>query len=117
VGFEPTIPTFPYESCFQRVDQEFATTSFPSSKHDQFVVLGIAPMQSPAGKSFAKGFTRNFSVFLVFYKSTTLKHKPKFSTERSTVGQDFDAKLCNSAERTAKAKLRTAQHQQRYAKQ
>src|SRR6266481_2186412 len=30
----------------------------------------------------------------------------KFSTVRSTVGQDFDAKPCNSAQRTAKAKLR-----------
>jgi hypothetical protein len=39
-------------------------------------------------RTFAKGFTRNFSVFLAFYKSTTLKRKPKFST----VGQDFDAK-------------------------
>jgi hypothetical protein len=68
-------------------------------------------------RTFAKGFTRNFSVFLAFYKSTTLKRKPKFSTVRSTVGQDFDAKLCNSAERTAKAKLRTTQHQQRYANQ
>ena len=28
----------------------------------------------------------------------------EFSTVRSTVGQDFDEKLCNSAERTAKAK-------------
>jgi hypothetical protein len=64
-------------------------------------------------RTFAKGFTRNFSIFLAFYKSTTLKRKPKFST----VGQGFDAKLCNSAERTAKAKLRTTQHQQRYAKQ
>jgi hypothetical protein len=43
-------------------------------------------------RTFAKGFTRNFSVFLAFYKSTTLKRKPKFSTVRSTVGQDFDAK-------------------------
>ena len=41
----------------------------------------------------------------------------RFSTVYSTVGQNFDAKLCNSAERTAKAKLRTTQHQQRYAKQ
>src|SRR6266480_2827959 len=45
------MPTFPYESCFQRVDQEFVTTSFPSSKHDQFVVSGIAPIQLPARKS------------------------------------------------------------------
>jgi hypothetical protein len=44
-------------------------------------------------RTFAKEFTRNFSVFLAFYKSTTLKRKPKFSTVRSTVGQDFDAKL------------------------
>ena len=43
-------------------------------------------------RTFAKGFTRIFSVFLAFYKSTTLKGKPKFSTVRSTVGQDFDAK-------------------------
>jgi hypothetical protein len=50
-------------------------------------------------RTFAKGFTRNFSVFLAFYKSTTLKRKPN-SKVRSTVGQDFDAKLCNSAERT-----------------
>jgi hypothetical protein len=42
---------FPYESCFQRVDQEFVTTSFPSSNHDQFVVSGIAPIQLPARKS------------------------------------------------------------------
>src|SRR5437660_6336581 len=45
------MPAFPYESCFQRVDQEFVTTSFPSSKHDQFVVSGIAPIQLPARKS------------------------------------------------------------------
>ena len=31
---------------------------------------------------------------------------PEFSTVRSTVGQDFDAKPRNSAQRTAKAKLR-----------
>jgi hypothetical protein len=55
---------------------------------------------------FAKGFTRNFSVFPAFYKSTTLKRKPKFSTVRSTVGQDFDAEPRNSAQRAAKAKLR-----------
>ena len=30
---------------------------------------------------------------------------PKFSTVCSTVGQDFDAKPRNSAQRTAKAKL------------
>src|SRR4029450_6257394 len=45
------MPAFPYERCFQRVDQEFVTTSFPSSKHDQFVVSGIAPIQLPARKS------------------------------------------------------------------
>jgi hypothetical protein len=38
-----------------------------------------------------------------FYRSTTQKRKPKFSTVRSTVGQDFDAKPRNSAQRTAKA--------------
>jgi hypothetical protein len=43
-------------------------------------------------RTFAKGFTRNFSVFLAFYKSRTLKRKPKFSTVRSTVGQDFVCK-------------------------
>jgi hypothetical protein len=41
-----------------------------------------------------------------FYRSTTQKRKPKFSTVRSTVGQDFDAKLRDSAQRSAKAKLR-----------
>src|SRR6266511_4817297 len=45
------MPALPYESRFQRVDQEFVTTSFPSSKHDQFVVSGIAPIQLPARKS------------------------------------------------------------------
>jgi hypothetical protein len=50
-------------------------------------------------------------------REATLAAGQDFSTVRSTVGQDFDAKLCNSAERTAKAKLRTTQHQQRYAKQ
>src|SRR6266576_33061 len=52
-------------------------------------------------RTFAKGFTRNFSVFLAFYRSTIQKRKPKFSTVRSTVGQDFDAKLCNSALRNS----------------
>src|SRR5262249_17009234 len=32
-----------------------------------------------------------------FYRSTTQKCKPKFSTVRFTVGQDFDAKPRNSA--------------------
>jgi hypothetical protein len=41
----------------------------------------------------------------------------EFSTVRSTVGQDFDAKVRNSAQRTAKAKLRITRRQQRYAKQ
>jgi hypothetical protein len=41
-----------------------------------------------------------------FYRSTTQKRKPKFSTVRSAVGQDFDAKPRNSTQRTAKAKLR-----------
>jgi hypothetical protein len=41
-----------------------------------------------------------------FHRSMIQKRKPKFSTVRSTVGQDFDAKLRNSAQRTAKAKLR-----------
>src|SRR5215469_5107527 len=49
--------------------------------------------------------------------STTHKREPKFSTVRFTVGQNFDAKLCNSAQRTAKAKLRITWRQQRYAKQ
>src|SRR5262245_60181025 len=40
-----------------------------------------------------------------FYRSTTQKRKPKFSTVSSTVGQDFDAKPRNSTQRTAKAKL------------
>jgi len=40
---------------------------------------------------FAKGITRNSHLFLAFYKSTTLKRKPKFSTVGSTAGQDFDA--------------------------
>jgi hypothetical protein len=40
---------------------------------------------------------------LAFYRSTTQKRKPKFSTVCSTVGQDFDAKLRNSAQRGAKA--------------
>jgi len=40
-----------------------------------------------------------------------------FSTVRSTVEQNFDAKLCNAAEGTAKAKLRITWRQQRYAKQ
>jgi hypothetical protein len=35
----------------------------------------------------------------------------------STVGQDFDAKPRNSAQRNAKAKLRITWRQQRYAKQ
>jgi len=43
----------------------------------------------------------------------TQKRKPKFST----VGQDFDAKPRNSAQRNAKAKLRITWRQQRYAKQ
>jgi hypothetical protein len=34
------------------------------------------------------------------------KRTPKFSTVRSTVGQDFAAKPRNSAQRTAKAELR-----------
>src|SRR5207237_1460920 len=68
-------------------------------------------------RNFAKGFIRNFSVFLAFYKSTTLKRKPKFSTVRSTVGRDFDAKPRNSAQRTAKAKLRITYHRQCCAKQ
>jgi len=38
-----------------------------------------------------------------FYRSTTQKCKPKFSTVRSTVGQDFDAKPRNPAQRTTKA--------------
>jgi len=41
-----------------------------------------------------------------FYRSTRQKRKPKFSTVRSTVGQNFDAKPRNSAQRSAKAKLR-----------
>jgi hypothetical protein len=41
----------------------------------------------------------------------------EISTVRSTVGQDFDAKPCNSAQRTAKEKLRITWRQQRYAKQ
>ncbi|HJX81933.1 MAG TPA: hypothetical protein VJ248_07880, partial [Candidatus Udaeobacter sp.] len=36
---------------------------------------------------------------------TSQKRKPKFPTVRSTVGQDFDAKLRNSAQRTAKTKF------------
>jgi hypothetical protein len=35
-----------------------------------------------------------------------LKARRRFSTVRSTVGRDFDAKPRNSAQRTAKAKLR-----------
>jgi hypothetical protein len=41
----------------------------------------------------------------------------EFFTVRSTVGQNFAAKLCNSAERSAKAELRITWRQQRYAKQ
>ena len=37
-----------------------------------------------------------------------LKAGAKLFMVFSTVGQDFDAKLCNSAQRTAKAKLRIA---------
>jgi hypothetical protein len=47
----------------------------------------------------------------------TQKGKPKFSTVRSTVEQNFDAKPRNSAQHGAKAKLRIAQRQQRCAKQ
>jgi tellurite resistance protein len=50
-----------------------------------------------------------------FYRSTTQKRKPKFSTVRSTVGRNFDAKQRNSAQRTAKAKLRITWRQQWYA--
>jgi hypothetical protein len=39
-----------------------------------------------------------------FYRSMTQKRKPKFSTVRSTVEQDFDANPRNSAQRNAKAK-------------
>jgi hypothetical protein len=41
----------------------------------------------------------------------------QFSTVCFTVGQDFDAKPRNSAQRSAKAKLRITWRQQRYAKQ
>jgi hypothetical protein len=40
-----------------------------------------------------------------------------FSTAYSTVGENFDAKQRNSAQRTAKAELRITWRQQRYAKQ
>jgi hypothetical protein len=40
-----------------------------------------------------------------------------FSTVFSTVGQNFAAKLRNSVQRTAKAKLRITWRQQRYEKQ
>jgi hypothetical protein len=38
---------------------------------------------------------------LAFYSSTTQKRKPKFSTVRSTVGQDFDANPRDSAQHAA----------------
>ena len=46
-----------------------------------------------------------------------LKARRRFSTVRSTVGRDFDAKPRNSAQRTAKAKLRITYHRQCCAKQ
>jgi hypothetical protein len=74
-------------------------------------------MISVANRAIAIGYQSVIAVWRVkaeslrveasaFYRSTTQKRKPRFSTVRSTVGQDFDAKPRNSALRTAKAKLR-----------
>jgi len=56
-------------------------------------------------RTFAKGFTRNFSPLSRFLQINDSEAQAEFSTVRSTVGHDFDAKLSNSAEATAKAKL------------
>src|SRR5215475_4019399 len=52
-----------------------------------------------------------------FYRSTTQKRKPKFSTVRSTVGRNFAAKLRNAATRVANCARHISIWKARYATQ
>jgi hypothetical protein len=72
-----------------------------------------APMITVANRVIAIGYQSVITVWRIkaesrrvevsaFYRSTTQKRKPKFSTVRSTVVQDFDSKPRNCAQRPAK---------------